>query len=348
MNQKSRRIKVVCLTYGEPWGYGLWEQIKYSYSILRRLTLRVAPIPRPIPPYIALKRGWGRRKMFAAINYHSPLEKITARQVELLQERLSALHPDAQWECELVREFRPPYLKQKLAEWARNPPDELLLLPMYMSDSDFTGGISRTDLHEFHVSRNGAHPLPPPRYVLGFGYDEQLAELMACYIEEHCERHGWDEARCRKSILILGAHGTIVTLPDSIPNGADELMTLAKGVRRRLMQRFAKVRIGWLNHQLGGKWTQPDVTESARRAQRDGIRHVVYFPFGFMADNNETQNEGKAALSDFEWDDALYLPCLNADPRFIEILARKTIERLGQPAEKWEAVDPSQGRPKPR
>ena len=53
------------------------------------------------------------------------------------------------------------------------------------------------------------------------------------------------------------------------------------------------------------------------------FRRVVYFPFGFLADNAETQLEGRIALRDRPELEAWHLPCLNDDPALIKTLARQ-------------------------
>ena len=51
-----------------------------------------------------------------------------------------------------------------------------------------------------------------------------------------------------------------------------------------------------------------------------GFRKAVYFPFGFLADNAETELEGRVALRKQPRLEALHLPCLNDSPRLIGAL----------------------------
>jgi protoheme ferro-lyase len=52
-----------------------------------------------------------------------------------------------------------------------------------------------------------------------------------------------------------------------------------------------------------------------------GFTRAVYFPYGFLADNAETQLEGRIALRDRPEIEAWHLPCLNADARLMGTLA---------------------------
>jgi ferrochelatase len=330
-----KRVEVLCLTYGEPPTNDWLTQTAYSFSILKRLTLRVAPIPKYILPVIAAKRGRFRSRMFRAENWHSPLEDISRRQVAALQKELSAARPDVEFNVRLVLEFRKPYIWTILKQMFSAPPDEMVILPLYVADSNFTSGVSKADLQDFTAKLDGPNPLPPPRYVEGFGYDERAGKLLADFIWSHCERAGWTEDKTRQSVLILGAHGTIIRLPKHIESGARETRILYGNVRKHLRTKFRSIRIGWLNHTLGGTWTFPAVTEAAGESQQSGIRNVVYLPFGFLADNGETELEGRQQLGEFQWDDMLYLPCPNDNPALITLLTKRVLERLDGPPASW-------------
>ena len=53
-----------------------------------------------------------------------------------------------------------------------------------------------------------------------------------------------------------------------------------------------------------------------------GFRKLVYFPYGFLADNAESQLEGKVLLEARpELERVEHLPCLNASPGLADALA---------------------------
>lgn len=337
---KRPRVEVLCLTYGEPATNGFAEQYAYSHNILNRLTRRVAPIPKFVTPLLAARRARARAQMFTEMNYSSPLDAISAQQAKAVEERLRALDPSRDYHCRVVMEFCAPLLPVHLDELKQNPPDEIVVLPLYMAESDFTTGISRTDFAAYHRASKGKHGLPAPIYVGGFGFDERMGKRMADFVLDYCRQHGWDDARMRGAALMLGAHGTLVYPPEGINSGARETLFHFGAIRKHLKDHFGTVRVAWLNHTLGGKWTFPSAEESAEECQKNGFKDVVYFPFGFMGDNNESQNEGKGALANFEWNEVLYLPCPNDDVKFCDLLAEMTLEhvRRGQ-REDWNAIE---------
>jgi len=52
-----------------------------------------------------------------------------------------------------------------------------------------------------------------------------------------------------------------------------------------------------------------------------GFRRAVYFPYGFLADNAETELEGRIALRKQPGLEAIHLPCLNDSPALMDALA---------------------------
>jgi protoporphyrin/coproporphyrin ferrochelatase len=337
-DSKRRTVEVLCLTYGEPPENTWAVQTTYSLSILNRLTRRVAPIPRYITPLIAARRGWIRAKTFREKNWRSPLEEISVRQVTALEQRLKAARPDLDFRTRLVLEFRPPYLQNVLGLMVANHPDELIIQPLYVADSDFTSGVSQTDLQNFHRKLSGRHGIPAPKYVEGFGFDERAGECFARFIMRKCEEAGWTAERLKKSVLILGAHGTIIRPPVGMNNGARETRYFYGLIRKHVKHHFKSVRIGWLNHTVGGEWTFPAVGQAAAESQNQGIRSTVYMTFGFMGDNGETQLEGPAQLNEYTWDDQLIIPSPNDDPEFMDLLSTRVLERLDGPAASWESI----------
>ena len=337
-DSKRRIVEVLCLTYGEPPENTWAAQTTYSLSILNRLTRRVAPIPLYITPLIAARRGWIRAKTFRKLNWRSPLEEISARQVAALEQRLKAARPDLDFRARLVLEFRPPYLQNVLGLMVANHPDELIIQPLYVADSDFTSGVSQTDLQNFHRKLSGRHGVPAPKYVEGFGFDERAGECFARFIMRKCDEAGWNAEQLKKSVLILGAHGTIIRPPIGVNNGARETRYVYGLIRKHVKHHFKSVRIGWLNHTVGGEWTFPTVGQAAEESQKQGIRSTVYMTFGFMGDNGETQLEGPAQLNEYTWDSQLVIPSPNDDPEFMDLLSTRVLERLDGPDASWETI----------
>jgi protoheme ferro-lyase len=321
------RVLILALTYGEPSEARFADQFAYSLLILRRLTRKVAPLPRPILPLIALMRARSRVRTWRAENFSSPLEPITQAQVEGLAQRLRARDTAREWDVRPLYEFRRPLLPQVLEQVGADPPDRLLLMPLYLADCDFTSGVSQGDLRD-HAQRRGAPFAPTPEYVSRFSEDDRLVDLMERFVHEQIAEAGWSEADRSSAGLLLGVHGTLVKGPPGVDTGLAPTQSFHDRLSARLAPRFAHASIGWLNHTMGGEWTSPDLETAAREMAARGIRRAVYYPFGFLADNAESQLEGRTILRQFEDLEVLHLPCLNTWPPFLDHLADRVIEQL--------------------
>jgi protoporphyrin/coproporphyrin ferrochelatase len=133
--------------------------------------------------------------------------------------------------------------------------------------------------------------------------------------------------------VLLAAHGTVVSSPPEVDNGLRHFGRILIQVKRLLRPQVGLVRIGWLNHTRGGRWTTPTVGEALHLVRNRGFERLVYFPWGFTTDNAETALEGRVALS--ELDPPLghveYLEALNAHAPFVQLLADCISEHLGAP-----------------
>lgn len=306
------------VTYGEPPTPSFAAHLVYSWRILLGLTRTIADIPKPLLPVIALARARTRNRAWTAEAYGSPLEELTRRQAQRLQPALAGGGGEERWETRVAYEFREPLLRQVLEGLPAD--DEVTVVPMYATDSAFTHALSRDACAAHLVSR--------PRR----GRVSVLTHLDPEVLGEACARHVLDltagDARWRgtDTALLLAAHGTLLEPKRPVDTGLAATTTLIEAIRRRLASCFGLIVPGWLNHVRGGRWTEPSVEEALGQVVEAGFSRVVYFPYGFLADNAESQLEGRVALRSQPGLEALHLPCLNDSPLLIDALAA----RVGQ------------------
>ncbi len=288
------------MTYGEPPTPAFTDQLVYSWRILVGLTRTVAPIPRPLLPVIALSRARGRHRMWSEHRYGSPLEPITVKQADGLRQAL-AVDDGADWQVHVAYEFRKPLLADVLA--AMPPGATVWVAPMYAADSAFTHALSR--------STAAAHQAATDRgvRVLEALAPELLADLSAAHVLSLVA--GPEPWRGADVALVLAAHGTVLNPPTPIDTGLAATESLRRAIASRLAPHFGMITNGWLNHTRGGKWTDPPIEEALQRVADAGYRRVVYYPYGFLADNAESELEGRIALAGQPALTARHLPCLN-------------------------------------
>lgn len=309
---------VVLVTYGEPPTSAFGEQLVYSWRILLGLTRTVAPIPRPLLPLIALSRAHGRNRSWREYGYASPLEPITNRQARQFERALATGDRDAAWRVHVAYEFRRPLLGDVLAAVPKD--ESVWVVPMYVADSAFTHALSRGTAAA-HEAATGARRV----HVLDALDVDVLAELSAAHVlQQTTGEHAW---RGDDVALVLAAHGTVLDPPTPIDTGLLATETLYQAITARLRGHFGTVVHGWLNHTRGGRWTDPPIEEALARVVKGGCTRIVYYPYGFLADNAESELEGRVALESHASVESRHLPCLNDSPRLAEALALQVLRR---------------------
>jgi protoheme ferro-lyase len=307
----SARRHVVLLTYGEPPAARFWPQLTYSWRILFGLTRAIAPIPPFVVPLIAVQRARLRVRMWRDEGYSSPIEAETLAQKAGVAAALARLDPGTDWQAHVAYEFRKPLLEACVAALPKGEP--VSVLPMYLADSAFTHALARIKLAR--IKQVSVVPALDA---------DTLADLSAAHVEAELTARGF--AAGPDTALLLSAHGTLVAPPKPIATGRLETTAVAEGIARRLAPRFGRVLWGWLNHVMGGEWTSPAADVAFRMLLADGYKRIVYFPYGFLADNAESQLEGKIVLKAAPAGvTTLHLPCLNASPALAEALTRAVL-----------------------
>ena len=314
------KTHVILLTYGEPPTSSFVDQLVYSWRILLGLTRTVAPIPKPVIPLIALSRGWGRYKLWSARKYGSPLEKITEQQAASLRTALKSEMPNGEWQVHVAYEFRRPLLADVVAAIPSHEP--VSIVPMYVTDSAFTHGLSRQNVANM-LTRV---PRSAPVTVVSPLNPDQFADLAAAHVLRHV---GEDVGPA--TALALAAHGTLLKPEKPIDTGLADTERVCKAIEARLANRFGFVINGWLNHSRGGKWTEPAMDEALRRVRDAGFEQLVYFPYGFLADNAESELEGRMAVEPYPGLKTRFIPCLNESAALARAIAAQVTSRELQP-----------------
>jgi len=307
---------IILLTYGEPPRAELRSQFEYSRRILHGLTRLVAPIPRWIVPALAARRALLRTVTWRAERYGSPIEALTGEQARGLAAALATLSPGLSFRVHVAYEFRDPSLDDVLAQVGEGA----LIVPMYLAESEFTHDLARRKLAERNGDGRGARVLP----ALEAGV---LARLSADWIEAELARRGI--AAGPDWALVLAAHGTLVDPPRPMNTGREATEEVALRIADRLAGRFGAMTPAWLNHAMGGTWTSPAADVALRGLADRGFRKIVYYPYGFVADNAESQLEGRILLrAERRFDEVVHLPCLNAAPAYLDALAGAIVAGL--------------------
>ena len=304
---------VVVVTYGEPTSPSFIEQLVYSWRILLGLTRSVADIPAPLIPLIALSRARGRNTMWREHAYSSPLEPITVAQAAQLRDAL-ARRSSGEWKIHVAYEFRDPLLPALIGQLP--PAEPVAVVPMYAADSAFTHALTRSSIGHLNARR------PAPITVLDPIDVDTLIRISVDHVMEQIAANGITPSA---SALVLAAHGTLLAPEKPIETGREATEQLCAGIQERLSKCFGMIANGWLNHSRGGKWTEPPIEETLKRVHDAGYRDVVYYPYGFLADNAESQLEGQLAAAGQPDLKVRFVPCLNGSAELAEAIASQIV-----------------------
>ena len=297
----------ILVTYGEPQSPAFIEQLVYSWRILLGLTRSVADIPAALLPIIAVSRGRGRSRQWREQSYSSPLEPITLAQAAQLRTVL-AQQTATPWTVHVAYEFRTPLLPDLISSLPADDP--VFVVPMYAADSAFTHALTRQSISS--LTRRAPVVVLPP--IDG----EVLAEMSAAHVMQQLAGSPPDT---RSSALVLAAHGTLLEPSRPIDTGREATEALRTAIEGRLSKCFGMVAHGWLNHTRGGKWTEPPIEETLARVKEAGFRDVVYYPYGFLADNAESQLEGRLAAAAQPELRVRFVECLNGSVKLAAAIA---------------------------
>lgn len=303
---------IVLVTYGEPTSASFVDQLVYSWRILLGLTRTVANIPAPLIPLIALSRGRGRNVLWRKYQYSSPLEAITLAQAAQLRNALAK--QSGRWKIHVAYEFRNPLLPDLVKRLPANEP--VIVVPMYAAESAFTHSLTRSSIEGLDAQRSA------PIIVLPAIDSDTLIKVSVDHVMHTIAE---DKMRASTAALVLAAHGTLLEPERPIETGRVETEKICNGIRDSLSSCFGMVANGWLNHSRGGRWTEPPIEETLTRVRDAGFRDVVYYPYGFLADNAESQLEGKIAAAAHPELRVRFVPCLNGSPELADVIAAQVL-----------------------
>ncbi len=314
-----KRIAVILVAHGEAETDSFFE----NFSMIRHTLAHAAEVmklPRPLQLVASLVGGVKNRVTFRAQQDRSPQNRITRHQASLLQEKLNKVMIPHQTNIEVYSAFHatPPFVKDIVEQTSGH--DLQLLVSMSPIDNRLTSG-NLLQLSSQCAPVNGRRC---PVVVHGFWKDAELRIVYLDYLFSH-EKSG------NGSALVLTFHGTLVKdTKGEIPTfhtGLKEMQEMGSTLRHAILMdprnSYEAVEIAYLNHDVGGTWTQPSLAESLKALSSRGIGDVDIFSCGYFSDGTETiLHARKEAAASFVKTIRI-LPCINDSEAFADFLAKK-------------------------
>ena len=249
----------------------------------------------------------------------SPLRRYTREQTESLQSQLEGITVD--W----AMRYGTPSIADRLNALKKSGCERIFILPLYPQYSATTTGSVHDAVFDAVKDMRWQ---PAIRTAPAFHDDPDYIRALGNFTRRHFETMGWAPER-----TIISFHG----LPERYFKAGDPYHCHCAKTARLL-----RAEMGWTEDEAPlafqskfgrEKWLEPATTDVIAKFAAEGVKRLAVITPGFVADCIETLEEiGIAAREQFQslgGAEFVAVPCLNAEPEMIELLANITKRELG-------------------
>ena len=244
----------------------------------------------------------------------SPLKVWTERQAQALQQAM-----DREQLPVLVRyamTYGSPSIDAQLDALKAEGATRILILPAY---PQYSGTTTAAVLDGVYRWSQRCRAIPEFRFVNRYHDDPGYIEALAQRLETHWQANGRGEQ------LVMSFHG----VPERTLHLGDpyhcECYKTARLLAERLGLSKEQYRVTFQSRFGKAKWLEPYTEPTIRSLAREGVKRVDVVCPGFTSDCLETLEEiameVRQAFLTEGGEVFHYVPCLNAEPRWIQALA---------------------------
>lgn len=268
---------------------------------------------RPTPPELVEEI----RTRYRATGGKSPAVDITQAVARKLEQRLNQ-SSDYRYRVYVGLRHWHPFIKETYAELLKEEPEQIIGLCMTPQQSALSTGAYRKKVEEARIELEDSTPIS---IVGSWNRHPKLIAAIVDNIHQTLRRFP-DDVRATVPILFT-AHSLperIVAMKDPYP---DDVRQTVEAVTEHLgaqPTRFAYQSQG----RSSEPWLGPTVESAIEAVTREGHRHVLVAPIGFICDHVETLYDIDIELKSLAASNGLQLermPMLNDAPALIETLA---------------------------
>ena len=330
----GKKYAVVVTTYGEVEKVTVRDLWPSSRKILKVVTRQIVKIPTAMIYFIADYRSTKHYINWKLNRYRSSLLAINRAQTHTLAGFIAASGSPFLAKAEVnvldAYYFVPPYLDDMLPQLSRDY-DGIVVVPMIPVESAFSCGVAC----QMVIDSYGDMSFSKVKVMSKLWKDDALHRIYIDYLFGQLS----DPVRLRKGGkigLVLVIHGTLVKnragKPPKLFTGLEETIAFFDVMKRKIMAHpdniFSDVRQGCMNHSTGGEWTSDTIEKAFEEFKREGYDGVVMFPYGFFADNSETEYDACNKLAVAAFPLSQYVRCINDSPEFGRWLACRVLDEL--------------------
>lgn len=299
----NQRIGVLVMSYGTPASL---DQVEAYYTHIRR---GHPPTPEQ------LKDLTDRYE--AIVGGFFPLRENTNKQVQALEDRLNADHPDLSFKCYQGLKHAEPYIEDGVEQMAKDGIRQavgVVLAPHY-SIMSVGGYIKR-------AQEKAAELGLQMQFVKSYHLHPQLLEALSQRVTDTLTRFGTaskDEVR-----VIFTAHSLpekILEMRDPYP---EQLLETSRAIAAQAG--ITNWQFGWQSAgQTGTPWLGPDILDVLQTIASEGqAKHVLVCPIGFVSDHLEVLYDLDIEAQKTARELGIHLertPSLNTDPLYMAALS---------------------------
>ncbi|AFZ01749.1 ferrochelatase [Calothrix sp. PCC 6303] len=327
--QNNERVAVLLAGYGEVQSYRALSV--YNQAATKYIASQFVPIPEWLYPlagwFLALQDLYN----FGVKHHHfmSPENDIFEKQRLGIEKELQH-----QWgnQVQVFKGFYfcQPFVQEVVADIIDQGFENLLIYPMLVVDSAFTGKIAVEQVNEViaatgSVNEPQYYPFKAIRYISAFATEPAYIDLLVRRTKETLNQLFAGRFIESQIGIILTVHGG-PEKAQGLLTGVIDGQTLYDGVQAQLQHQYPLVSIGWVNHDMPLiKWSQPNLKQAAKSLITAGAQVIVFKPLGWVTDNYETILDVEDAIQYLQrqYPTVTYtkLGCVNDDPDFLKIAA---------------------------
>lgn len=268
---------------------------------------------RPTPPELVEEI----RERYRATGGKSPAVGITKEVARKLERRLNG-SGNARYRVYVGLRHWHPFIKETYAELLKEDPEQVIGLCMAPQRSSLSTGAYQKKVEE---ARSAFQSTVPVSYVGSWHRHPRLIAAIAANIQEGLLKFPAD-VRATVPVLFT-AHSLperIVAMKDPYPEEVKGTVEAVTGMLGDRPTRFAYQSQG----RSSEPWLGPTVESGLDALHREGHRHVLVAPIGFICDHVETLFDIDIELKQLATSKGIHLErmaMLNDSPALVEVLA---------------------------
>jgi ferrochelatase len=297
----------------EPFLYNLFRDpfiIKLPLSFL---------LQKPLARLIASRRAVKVKGNYEAIGGGSPLLKWCRLEAEGMKKELSGSYP--QIEVFPGMRYTPPFIDEALDRAAAAGCRHIVILSLFPQYTLATTGTALAQVCDWLAKNRSEMTFS----VIDSWHDHPgYITLLREYIAEAVAALGSRD----KTKLLFSAH----SLPVKLVKSGDPYLYQVKETVRLAGEGYDYM-LSFQSRSGPVRWLEPETKSVIEKMGRDGVEELVVVPVSFVSDHIETLHEIDIELKELAHSVGIKkfvrTRSFNDDPRFIELLAGMTRDRIG-------------------